>query len=86
MCIQIRSHADVLNVFRSAGIEVAVAAYSGEAEEILVFQISPVAPAEHLECDQVFPWFQVFGQIEFGFKFAVFTVADELSVHPKIHV
>jgi len=36
-----------------------VASHTGVAKEILIFQISAVAPTEYLESDDVFSWFQI---------------------------
>ena len=36
-----------------AGIEVAITTYTAETEEILIFEISTIAPAEYLESDKV---------------------------------
>ena len=51
--IQIRSDADVLDLLLVTSVEVAIAGYTGIAEEVLVFQISTVAPTEYLESNQI---------------------------------
>ena len=86
VCIQIGGNPDIFDIFRITGIEIAVAGYSGKAYEILVFQISPVTPAEHLESNQVLTRFQVFSQVELGFQLAVFTISDIFTVYPQIHI
>lgn len=52
--VEVGGDANILDVAFLAGIEVAVAADTRVAEEILVFEIAPVAPAEDLEGDEVF--------------------------------
>ena len=53
--IQIRSDTDILDTFLIAGIQLAVASHSAITEEILIFKICTVAPAEHLKSYQVLP-------------------------------
>ena len=85
--IQIGRHTDVLNAFFVAGIQIAIASYATEAEEVLVFQICAVAPAEYLESNQVrLSRLQVRGQVKFRLQLAVFTIAYITAVHPKIHI
>ena len=69
-----------------AGIEVAVAAHAREAEEILIFEVGAVAPAEDLECDEVLAGTDVFRDVEFGFEFRILAVTDEPSVDPQVDV
>ena len=83
LTVQIGSYADILNAFFVAGVEIAITCNSMIAEEVLVFQIATVAPTEHLECDEIFlSRFQVGSQIKLCFQFAVFTIADKLSIYP----
>ena len=87
LSIQVGSYAYVLDAFFAAGIEVAVATHAAVAEEILVLEICAIAPAEHLEGDEVLlSRFQVGSQVEFRFKLAVFAISHKASVHPQIHV
>ena len=69
-----------------AGIEVAVAAHAREAEEILIFEVGAVAPAEDLECDEVLAGTDVFRDVEFGLEFRILAVTDEPSVDPQVDV
>ena len=69
-----------------AGIEVAVAAHARKAEEILIFEVSAVAPAEDLECDEVLAGTDVFRDVEFGLEFRILAVTDEPSVDPQVDV
>ena len=51
--IQIGSDTDVLNALLVTGIQVAIAPYTAITEEVLVFQIRPVTPAEYLKGYQI---------------------------------
>ena len=86
LAVQVGSDADILNAFLVACIQIAVTSYAGITEEVLIFQITAVAPTEHLKGNQVFAGFQVVGQIKFGFQFAVFAIAYVAAVYPKIHI
>ena len=75
----------VLDVLDGARIHIAVAGDARETEEILVFEIGAVAPAEHLERDEVaLARFQELRHIELALELAVFAVSHELPVHPQI--
>ena len=67
-------------------IQVAITSHTGIAEEVLIFQITAVAPAEYLEGNQVFPGFQVIGQIKFGFQLAVFAITYITAIYPEVHI
>ena len=69
-----------------AGIEVAVAAHAREAEEILVFEVGAVAPAEDLEGEEILAGLDIFRDVEFGFEFRILAVTDEPSVDPQVDV
>ena len=85
--IQVGSDADILDAFLVAGIEIAITPYTAVAEEVLVFEIGTVAPAEYLEGNQILlAGLQVRGQVEFGFELAVFTITYITAVHPQIHI
>ena len=86
LAVQVGSDADILNAFLVACIQIAVTSYARVAEEVLIFQITAVAPAEYLESNHVFTRFQVVGQVELGFQFAVLAISYVTSVHPKVHV
>ena len=86
LAIQIWSEANILDVFLVTCVKIAVTSYARVAEEVLIFQITAVAPAEYLEGNHVFTRFQVVGQVELGFQFAVFAISYVTSVHPKVHV
>ena len=55
-------------------------------EEILVFKIGAIAPAEHLQGEHVLSRLHVSGDIELRLQPAVFAVTHEFSVDPQIHV
>ena len=85
--VQVRRDPDILDALLGAGVEVAVAGYAAVAEEVLVFQVSAVAPAKYLESDEVLlPGKEVLRHIELGLQFAVLAVSDKLAVHPEIDV
>ena len=86
MAVQIGSDANILDVFLVACVKITVASYAGVAEEVLIFQITTVAPAENLKGDDVLTRFQVVSQVEFSFQFAVFAISYVASVHPKVHI
>ena len=86
LAVQIWSEANILDIFLVACVKITVTSYAGVAEEILIFQITAVAPAEYLESNHVFTRFQVVGQVELGFQLAVFAISYVTSVHPKVHV
>ena len=86
MAVQIGSDANILDVFLVACVKITVASYAGVAEEVLIFQVTTVAPAENLKGDDVLTRFQVVSQVEFSFQFAVFAISYVTSVHPKVHI
>ena len=86
MAVEVGSYTNILDIFLIAGIKITVASHTGVAKEILIFQISAVAPTEYLESDDVFSWFQIVCQVEFSFQFAVFAVSHIASVYPKVHI
>ena len=78
---------DVLDAPLLPGVEVAVSRYTGISEEVLVFEIGAVAPAEHLEADKVvLARAQVARDVELGLELAVLAVAYILPVDPEVHV
>ena len=81
--VQIRGYTDVFDALLVTSIEIAIATYTAIAEEVLVFQISAIAPTEYLESNQVLlACLQIRSQVEFGFQLAVFAITHVLSVHP----
>ncbi len=46
--VEVGGKSDVGYVFLVTGVEVAVAGYAGKSEEVLVFEVRAVAPAEYL--------------------------------------
>ena len=85
--IKVGSNTNVRNLFLIAGIQVTITSYSAVTEEVLVFQICSVAPAEHLESNQVFlSGLQIRSQVEFSFQLAVFAITYITAVYPQIHV
>ena len=85
--IQIGSDTDVLNALLVTGIQVAIAPYTAITEEVLVFQIRPVTPAEYLKGYQILlSRLQVGCQVEFSLQFAVLTITYVLAVYPQIHI
>ena len=85
--VQVRRDPDILDALLGTGVEVAVTGYAAVTEEVLVLQVSTVAPAEYLKGDEVLlPGDEVLRHVEFGFQLAVLAVSDILAVHPEIDV
>ena len=85
--VEVREHPHVLNPLLLPGIQPAVPSDSGVPEEVLVFEIGPVAPAEDLEADEVlFSRLEPAGDVELGLELAILAVAGIPAVHPEIHV
>ena len=68
-----------------AGIEEAVASETREAEEVLVFEVCAVAPAENLQGKAVGARFKELCNVEFCLELAVLAVANEFAVDPQIN-
>ena len=85
--VQVRRDPDILDALLGTGVEVAVTGYAAVTEEVLVLQVSTVAPAEYLKGDEVLlPGDEVFCYVELGLQLAVLAVSDKLAVHPEIDV
>ena len=69
-----------------AGIEEAVAAYAREAEEVLIFEIGAVAPAEDLEGEEILAGLHEARDVELAFELRILAVTDEPSVDPQVDV
>ena len=69
-----------------AGIEAAVAAHAREAEEVLIFEIGAVAPAEDLEGEEILAGLHEARDVELAFEFRILAVTDEPSVDPQVDV
>ena len=69
-----------------AGVEVAVAPHAAISEEILVFEVGAVAPAEGLEGDDVAAGLDVGRQVELGFELAILAVSDVFAIDPQIDI
>ena len=83
--IKVGSVAQIFDAFFIAGIQVAIASHAREAEEVLVFKITAVAPTEHLEGNEVLlPRFKVSRQVELGLKFAILAVTHIPAIHPQV--
>ena len=83
--VQVGRDRYIVDMLQGACINIIVPRQAGETEEILVFEIGAVAPAEDLEGDQVaFARLQEFRQVEFALQLAVFAVTYEFSVDPQI--
>ena len=68
-------------------IKICLAGDSGHSPEILIFKISPVAPSEHLERNQIFlSGNHERGNIELGCYLAVLAVTDKLPVYIKGYI
>ena len=68
------------------GIKVAVAAHAREAEEILIFEVGSVAPAEDLKGEEVLAGLDIFRDVEFGLEFRILAVTDEFSIDPQVDI
>ena len=85
--VEVHAHAYILNALLLPCIEVAVASHAAQAEEVLVFEVGSVAPAENLEGEEILlARLDVLGDVELGLKLAVLAVADELAVDPEVNV
>ena len=69
-----------------AGIEEADAAHAREAEEVLIFEIGAVAPAEDLEGEEILAGLHEARDVELAFEFRILAVTDEPSVDPQVDV
>ena len=76
----------VLNAFFLTGVDIDPTGYTAQPPEILILQVGAVAPAEHLQGDEVLPGLDVSGDVEAGLQLAVLAVADHLSVDPDTDV
>ena len=52
--------------------------------EILVFKVTPVAPAVNLNSQCVFTLDEIFGDIKFSRSFAILTITHKLLINPHI--
>ncbi len=77
-------HLEVLNVCLGSGVDVHITLDTGKADKVLVFHPGAITPAEHLHGDVVFATAKLVGNIEFVVGKGVFTIANELAVHPNI--
>ena len=77
---------DILNTLFLTGIGIHSPGDSREAPEVLVLEVSAVAPAENLQCDLVLAPDHEPGDIETSLKFAVLAVADHLTVDPDTDI
>ncbi len=80
------SDGDIFNVHLRTGIEIHLAGNTCEAPEVLILQIRTVAPAHHLHGNQVLPFLQELGDVEFSCYLRVLRVANELAVDPYLQV
>ena len=69
-----------------ACIEVYFSGNARQAPKVLVLKIGAVAPAHHLQGDEVFPFFEVSCDVELGSNFRVLTVAHLTTVDPNRQV
>ena len=74
---------DIFDPSLFPGIDVYSAGDSRESPEILVLEVSSVAPAEDFKSDYVLAFLHRLGYVEAGLELAVLAVADLLSVHPN---
>ena len=77
---------DVLDVCLRTCIEIDLAGYTGEAPEVLVFQIRAVAPPHDLHGNEVLALLQVFRDVELGSHLRVFAIAHIFPVDPNLQV
>ena len=77
---------NVRNLPFVARVEVAVAAHARKAEEVLIFEVCAVAPAEDLERDEIPAGFHVGRQVELGLQLAVLAVTHIAAVDPEVDV
>ena len=74
----------ILDMFEGTGIEIAVACQTRKAEEILVLEIGAIAPAHHLEGDEVLlSRLHEACQIKLTSQFTVFAISYETSIDIK---
>ena len=69
-----------------ARVEEAVASHTREAPEVLVLAVRAVAPAESLESDEVVALLKERSDVELHCRLRVLAVANEVAVHPEVHV
>ena len=70
-----------------AGIEITITSHTTVTEEVLVFQVGSITPAEYLESDEIrLSGLQIRSQVEFGFELAIFAIAYITAVYPEIHI
>ena len=80
-CVEVRGSLQSQETLRAAGIEIALACHSVEPPEVLVLEIGAVAPAEHLEGEQVFlSGLDIRRDVEDRLHLAVLAVSHVLSV------
>lgn len=61
-----------------------IAEDAAHVEAVLIFQPTPVGPAEHAHRDRVLTVAQVSRQIELGRQLAVLPVANKFAVYPEL--
>ena len=61
-----------------------IALYATETPEVLVLEIAAVAVFIHLYGNEIFTWFEIWGDVEFGCVERTLTVADGLTVDPDV--
>ncbi len=87
IAVKVGSNADILDAVLVAGIEIAIATHAAETEEVLILDVSAVAPAECLEGDEVvLAGLDVGSEVKLVLELRVLAVAHELSVDPQIDI
>ena len=81
------SQTDILDVFDGTGIEIALARYSCETEEVLVLKVAAIAPTHDLESDEVLlSRLYEASQVELTSQFAVFAITYETTIDIKCDI
>ena len=69
-----------------ASKQITVTGHTAQAPEILVFVITPVTPARHLESEKIIPLFQIRGHIKLSLGLGILRIAYEVPVDPQMDI
>ena len=68
------------------GIEIYLTGNSCKTPEVLILKIRTITPAHHLHGNEIFAWFQIFGDIKLCSHLAVFAISHILAIHPESQI
>ena len=58
--------------------------YTAQSEEILILEITAIAPTVNFNSQRIFSCFKIFCNIKLSRSFTIFTVTDKLFIYTNI--